>query len=161
MTKARKRDDKPAALDHVLYEIQMLAHPLIALSRSGVSASQDGSGWLEVFAIHARNLNEFFSEGEERGGYMKPHHFVTWTYSYTFDTQLARRASAQIAHLTYDRERPEEKTPWPFKAHFTMLREPSLDFLQAVFAVDSLMSYHANRRRTEALISILPQIRFE
>jgi hypothetical protein len=160
MAKARKRDDKPAALDHVLYEIQMLAHPLAALSRPGVAASQDGSGWLEVFAIHARNLNEFFAEEEERGGYMKPHHFVTWTYSYVFDTQLARRASAQIAHLTYDRERPEEKTPWPFEAHFMMLRVPSLEFLRAVLPVDSLMSYHVNRRRAEALISILPQIRF-
>ena len=156
----RKREDKPAALDHVLYEILMLAHPLFALPRRGVVPVLDGSGWLEVFAIHARNLNEFFAEGEARGGYMKPHHFVTWTYTYVFDANLARRASAQIAHLTYDRERPEEKTPWPFEEHFKALRVPALEFLRAVAAVDPLMAYQQNRRRTQELTAFLPKIRF-
>ena len=156
-----KKDDKPAALDHALYEVEMLAHALMALCRPGVSAGRDGSGWLEVFAIHARNLNEFFAKGKETGGYMKPHHFVPWTYTYISDTQLARRASSQIAHLTYDRERPEEKTPWPFEPHFKALREQSLAFLQAVLLVESLMLYHANRARVGALLDFLPRIRFE
>jgi len=157
----RKKEDKPAALDHALYEIEMLAHSLLALNRPGVPPSPDGSGWLEVFAIHARNLNEFFAKTEEKGGYMKPHHFVPWTYPYVFDSKLARRASSQIAHLTYDRERPEEKTPWPFKPHFKSLCEQSLTFLRAVVSVESLMTYHANRARAEALLDLLPRIRFE
>jgi len=78
MVKVRKRDNKPAALDHALYEIEMLAHSLQALCRPGVPRSRDGSGWLEVFAIHARNLNEFFAKEEEKGGYMKPHHFAAF-----------------------------------------------------------------------------------
>jgi hypothetical protein len=157
----RKKDDKPAALDHALYEIEMLAHSLLALCRPGVPLNRDGSGWLEVFAIHARNLNEFFAKGQEGGGYMKPHHFVAWTYRYVFDTKLARRASSQIAHLTFDRERPDEKTPWPFEQNFKALREPALAFLRSVVVVDSLMAYHANRQRTEDLIALLPLIRFE
>ena len=121
----RKKEDKPGrALDHVLYEIGMLAHSLVALSRPGVKLlARTGSGWLEVFADPARNLNGSSADGVEKGGYMKPNHFVPWTYTYVFDSKLARhRASSQIAHLTYDRERPEEKTPWPFERHFKSLR---------------------------------------
>lgn len=156
----RKKDDKPAALDHALYEIEMLVHSLLVLCRPGLSP-RDGSGWLEVFATHARNLNEFFAKKDFGGAYMKPDHFVPWTYSYVFDTDLARRASSQVAHLTYDRERPEEKTTWPFEQHFKALREPSLAFLKAVVSVEPLMVYHINRPRTEALLDVLPKIRFE
>jgi hypothetical protein len=161
MAKTRKRDDRPAALDHALYEIEMLTHALLALNRPGVAPTADGSGWLEVFAVHARNLNEFFAEGEKHGGYMKPHHFISWTYSYTFDRALARRASSQVAHLTYDRERPEEKTSWPFAEHFDALRKQALPFLLAVEKVEALMKYHANRARTHALLDVLSRIRFE
>jgi hypothetical protein len=160
MAKNWKLHDKPAALDHALYEIEMLTHALLALNRLGVATTADGSGWLEVFAVHARNLNEFFAKEEERGVYMKPHHFVMWTYSYTFDSSLARRASSQVAHLTYDRERPEEKTSWPFAEHFRSLREQVLPFLQAVEKVDSQMAYQSNRARTQALLNLLPRIRF-
>jgi hypothetical protein len=92
---------------------------------------------------------------------MKPHHFVPWTYTYVFDSKLARRASGQIAHLTYDRERPEEKTRWPFETHFKSLREQAVTFLRAVVLVESLMTYHENRSRTKALLDLLPRIRFE
>jgi len=159
LSKIRKKDDKPAALDHALYEIEMLVHSLLTLCRPNLSP-RDRSGWLEVFAIHARNLNEFFAKEQERGGYMKPHHFVLWKYPYVFDSNLARRASSQIAHLTYDRERPEEKTP-PFQQHFKALREQSLVFLQAVASVESLMAYHQNKARPEALLDAMPRIRFE
>jgi hypothetical protein len=157
----RKKDDKPAALDHALYEIEMLTHALLALCRPGIPPTPDGSGWLEVFAIHARNLNEFFAKEKESGGNMKPHHFVPWNYPYVFDKKLARRASSQIAHLTYDRERPEEKTPWPFATHFKSLREQSIAFLYAVTSVEALMAYRSNRTRTQRLLDLLPRIRFE
>ncbi len=155
----KKRDDKPAALDHVLYEIEMLINSLLALSRPGLSA-RDASGWLEVFAVHARNLNEFFGPKDPGAAYMRPDHFISWTDSYQLDTELARRASGQISHLTYDRERPEEKTSWPFEKHFTALRTPSVKFLTAVMQVESLMSYHRNRSRAAALLEVFPEIRF-
>jgi len=156
----KKRDDKPAALDHVLYEMEMLVFSLHVLSRRGLSTN-DGSGWLEVFAIHARNLNEFFAPTDPGGAYMRPDHFVPWTFSYQFDADLARRASAQIAHLTYDRERPEEKTPWPFEQHFTALRPPSVQFVTAVMQVESLMAYPKNRARAAVLLQAFPTVRFE
>ncbi len=158
--RVKKKDDKPAALDHALYEVEMLVHALLALCRPDISP-RDGSGWLEVFATHARNLNEFFAPKDFGGAYMKPSHFVAWTHSYVFDTDLARRASAQVSHLTYDRERPEEKTSWPFERHFKSLREPALVFLKEVRQQESLMAYHANRMRTEALLEVLPKLRFE
>ena len=154
----KKRDDKPAALDHALYEIVMLKHALNEVCRS--RPPHEGSGWLEVFAIHARNLNEFFSSKDFGRGYMKPEHFVPWTYSYVFDKGLDRRASSQVAHLTYDRERPEEKTQWPIEKIYRSLREQSLTFLKAVARVKSLMNYGTNQARTEELLRILPQIHF-
>jgi hypothetical protein len=154
-----KKKNIPAALDHALYEIEMLTNALVALCRPGLPPS-DGSGWMEVFAIHARNLNEFFAEKYFKGAYMKPDHFVSWTYSYQFDAKLQRRASSQVAHLTYDREKPEEKTQWPFELIFKTLREPSLTFLRAVVIVESLMAYRANRARTETLLNLLPRIQF-
>ena len=155
----RKKDDKPVALDHVLFEIEMLTYALRTLCRAGLSP-REGSGWMEVFAIHARNLNEFFVSKDFGGAYMKPAHFVRWTHSYAFSSNIARRASSQVAHLTYDREKPEEKTQWAFEQIFKALREPSLAFLEAVLVVEPLMSYHANKSRTEALLDALPRIRF-
>jgi hypothetical protein len=156
----RKRHDKPAALDHVLYEMLMLVLSLRMLSRHGLQ-QVEGSGWLEVFAIHARNLNEFFNPKNPGGSYMRPDHFVEWTQSYQFDRDLTARASAQIAHLTYSRERPEEKTPWPFEKHFAVLRIPSLQFLTAVAQIESLMAYHDNRTRTKWLLQAFPGVPFD
>jgi hypothetical protein len=156
----KKKDDKPAALDHVLYEMEMLVYALLALCRSDLSSS-DRSGWLEVFATHARNLNEFFSAKAFGPAYMKVAHFITGPVLYRFDNELARRASAQVAHLTYDRERPEEKTPWAFEKHFTALRVAALEFLREVSRVESLVAYQHNRQRCSALLDILPRIEFE
>ena len=155
----RKRDNKPAALDHALYEMEMLTGALMALCRPDLSPV-DGSGWMEVFAIHARNLNEFFGVNDPGGAYMRPAHFVPWKYSYTFDKNLARRASGQIAHLTYDREKPEDKTQWPFEEIFKKLRLQYIDFLKAVASVEPLMAYHQNRRRVEVLLDRLPRLTF-
>jgi uncharacterized protein YqgQ len=154
-----KRSDKPAALDHVLYEIEMLTHSLIALYANGYSTPQKNA-WLECFAIHARNLNEFFGKTAAGKSYMQPGHFVPWKSSYTFNSDLARRASAHMAHLIYDRERPEEKAPWPIPEIFKSLREPSLAFLRAVAADRPLMAYDRNRERTESLLAELPKIVF-
>jgi len=155
----RRRDDKPAALDHALYEIVMLTNALHEVCRPGLPPHH-GSGWLEVFGIHARNLNEFFALKDFGRAYMKPSHFVTWTYTYVFDKDLARRASSQVTHLTYDREKPEEKTQWPIEPIFKALRKQSLAFLKAVAVDESLMKYGSNNLRTEELLVVLPRIRF-
>jgi|ERR1700733_2345110 len=92
----RKKDDKPAALDHVLYEMEMFTYALLALCRPNLSPD-DARGWMEVFAIHARNLNEFFEPINHRHGYIKPADFISWVSSYVFSKDIARRASSQIA----------------------------------------------------------------
>lgn len=89
---------------------------------------------------------------------MRPQDFVMWTHSYVFDKELDIRASSQIAHLTYNRERPEEKTRWKIEQWFAALRKPSVAFLKAVALMEPLMAYHANKTRTEELLKILPRI---
>ena len=160
MAKNWKVYDKPASLDHALYEIEMLTESVLALSRANVAGTSDANAWLEVYALHFRNLNDFFSNkvGNDNDGYMKPHHFVEWVYSYAFDGPLAGRASSQVAHLTYNRERPEEKSSWPIKTSFGRLREQSIAFLNAVADVEPLMNYKANRARTSSLLLILRRL---
>lgn len=157
-----KKDDLPAALDHVLYEMQMLVRAfLVLVFRSEKSPMDDieYSAWLEVFAIHARNLNEFFGRQDGRDSDMKPGHFVTWDYSrYAFNNDLHTRANKQVAHLTYDREAPEEKTGWTVGKIFEALQASSLVFLKAVKVVEELMNYKSNRDRTEGLLVALPKI---
>lgn len=151
----RKRDNKPAALDHVLYEMVMLVNSLSMLSRPSLPAVES-SGWLEVFAVHSRNLNEFFGDMGDGGGHMKPSHFFpTWNHSYTLNKDLIRRANSQVAHLTYDRETPEQKTSWPLHPFFSALKEPCIDFLRKANADSELMAYKNNQARTTELLEAL------
>ena len=153
----KKREDKPAALDHVLYEIEMLTKALLAL-RWTRSDRSDDNAWLESFAIHARNLNEFFGDDEKPKSFMRANHFVEWTYTRIFDRNLHRRASAQVAHLTYDRDCGAEKSPWPVADIFSGLQTQSQTFLKAVAANPALMAHRSNRSRTEYLLHFLPKI---
>ena len=156
----RKSTNKAAALDHVLYEIEMLTHSLFALHRGDLS-QPEGNAWLEVFAIHSRNLNEFYSNKKFKKAYMRPSDFITWQYSYSFDALLAGRASAQVAHLTYNRPGPGQRPAWPLESHFKSLRDASLHFLKAVSRVESLMIFGNNRQRGATLLNHLPRIQFQ
>ena len=60
----------------------MLTHSLLALHRRYLSRPE-GNAWLEVFAIHSRNLNEFYSNKKLEKAYMRPSDFITWQYSYS------------------------------------------------------------------------------
>lgn len=155
-----KQKDKAAALDHVLYEIEMLANALITLTRPNLSALERNV-WIEVFAVHARNLNEFFCKKDFGKSYMKPSHFVLWQYDYTLDNDLAKRASAHVTHLTYDREVPGKKTPWLVDNFFIPLQKQSIRFLNSVSQNESLMLFQNNRTRTAQLSGLLLRIHFE
>jgi hypothetical protein len=155
--------DKPAALDHVLYEMEMLRYALPRIR----AASERGEKncFMEAFAIHARNLNEFFQKPPEhktkarkhKHPVMKPHHFISeWQYHlYKSDGNLFERASTQVAHLTYNRESPDEKTEWLFGEIFSGLREPMETFLPRIWEVDPFMAYDRNRARTKQLMDVL------
>lgn len=155
-----KKENKPAALDHALYEMAMLVLSLPPVFDLTLEP-HIRSGWLEVFAIHSRNLNEFFGKKNQRRCYMKPEDFVSeWRRDYVFNTDLKERADLQVAHLTYERQAPEEKTDWAYENIFTNLRVPCLAFLEAVRSQKGLMEYHDNRNRTDVLLSALPNVKF-
>src|SRR5262245_19250191 len=142
----RKSTNQAAALDHVLYEIEMLTHSLLTLPRRDLSRPERNA-WIEVFAIHSRNLNEFYSNKEFGKAYMRPSDFITWHHHYSFDKVLAGRASAQVAHLTYNRPGPGQRPSWPVEVFFTSLRDASLHFLREVSRVESLLIFEKNRER--------------
>ena len=95
----QKRNDKPAALDHVLYEIEMLTHSLIALCTTGYSMPLKNA-WLECFAIHARNLNEFFGKNADGKSYMQPAHFIPLDGIISF--QWRSRETSELTNSTHD-----------------------------------------------------------
>jgi hypothetical protein len=92
---------------------------------------------------------------------MRPSDFITWQYSYFLDPVLARRASAQVAHLTYDRPGPGQRPAWPLELLFKSLRNASLHFLREVSRVESLMIFEKNRQRCASLLNLLPRIQFQ
>jgi hypothetical protein len=150
-----KKGHQPAALDHIIYEMEMLFVSLCMVCRPEMDSNQR-TAWMEVFAIHARNLDEFFRPGEESKGRMKSHKFHTWKVPYNKDTYILDRANSQIAHLNYNRETPEEKSGWDFKRVFEHLRNPCIEFLEGVMLDDDMMAYQNNRSRLE---DILPRLR--
>ncbi len=153
-----KPRDHAAALDHVLYEIEMLTYSVLSLA-SGNLDGLSQNVWIEIFAIHARNLNEFFGAQKDVGAYMRPSHFVTWEYDYSENNSLARRASAHVSHLTYDREIPGKKTQWATTEYFFPLQAQSLRFLGLISGVESYMAFQNNRTRTAKLIELLGSIK--
>lgn len=151
-----------AEMHHVVYEIQMLTSAIFALSERELRDDYRNA-WIESFAIHARNLNEFFGiERKPRNdhkGYMRAGHFVEWSKPYRFNAQLDSRACEQVAHITFNREAPEKKTGWDFKGVFELLRAPSIEFLLKVAADETLMAWGNNRQQTEELLALLPRIK--
>lgn len=146
-----------AELHHVLYEMKMLTHAIFALSERNLP-NDYRNAWMESFAIHARNLNEFFGHKKKHKQYMRAVDFVEWNDPYKIDWKLNDRASEQVAHLTFNREGPEEKTDWDFKGIYESLRALSMKFLMAVAADETLMAWGDNRQQTEELLSFLPRI---
>jgi len=146
-----------AELHHVLYEIKMLTLALLELGKPNLP-NGFGNAWMESFAIHARNLNEFFGHKKKHDEYMRAIDFIHWSNPYQFDWKLNNRASEQVAHLTFNRENPEKKTDWDFKGIYESLRVPSVEFLKAVAADETLMGWRDNRQETEELLNFLPRI---
>ena len=155
-----KPRDTAAALDHAPYEIEMLTQSLFALCQRDLSLLARNV-WIEVFAIHARNLNEFFCAKDFGKAYMKPDHFVSWKVDYVFNESLARRASAHVAHLTYDREIPGEKTPWLLDDFFIPLHKQCVRFLRLIAQQEPLMLFQNNKARTNNLLNQLGRIQFK
>jgi hypothetical protein len=143
-------------LHHVLYEINMLCHTAWAL---GNPHETNRNALLESFVIHARNLNEFFGSKSEAKNAMLAGHFVPWVSQYTREGgRLIGRASEQVAHITFKRERPDEKTGWDCVAVFKMLYGPCLAFLNAVSANEELMKFANNQQHTREALQFYNKI---
>jgi hypothetical protein len=96
--------------EHLDYEIKMLHETRKALMGEPVPTGIIANALMESFAIHARNLNEFFFENSRLkasdfaiGDYKKPEN--------PHDRKLLfDKINKQIAHLTKDRtSKPDEK----------------------------------------------------
>ena len=157
MPKAR---DKAAELDHVLYEMEMLVFSVFALLNQNKLSDAERNLWIECFASHSRNLNEFFSSKLFPDNYMKADHFVIWNYDYAFNGKLASRASQHVSHLTYGREVPGEKTGWPLDDFFRPLHQQCTRFVGLIQKQDALMAFQQNRQRAANLVMLLRQFNF-
>jgi hypothetical protein len=138
----------------------MLVFSVIALVNQDKLSAVDKNLWLECFAIHSRNLNEFFSSNIFPDNYMKADHFVTWTYDYVPSKKLVSRASQHVSHLTYGREVPGKKTGWQIGEFFAPLHQQCTRFIGIVQKQDELMAFQLNRQRATNLVTLLQQFTF-
>ena len=163
-----------AAADHVLYEIIMLIESYDRMKIAFNNGDALGrNGWLEAFAIHARNLNEFFSRTRptpkaQTGKLGKkaqreltdiyPNDIIPgWTSTFKGSAELKRRADKQVAHLTYDRERPTEKSNWPTGEFLPPIMAEARRFVEECATQPEIMSYFENGQRITDLLYRLPK----
>jgi len=113
--------------EHFCYEANML---IISYSKLIVLSSKENINEnnmaLEVFALHSRNLLEFFiNEDSKHSDTAKAKHFLTDNTLFSniennvleLEKQI-RKANKQISHLTYDRLKyTEEDKSW----HYDMI----------------------------------------
>lgn len=109
------------AAEHLFYETWMFYQTLVLLRQPRQQI--EINILLDAFAVHTRNLFDFFYPKE----HIKPDDMVVTDYlekPKVFNTSktkksellfIVRKADKQVAHLTYARNRYNQKTkPWPF-----------------------------------------------
>lgn len=109
------------AAEHLLYEVSMFYQTLVFLRKPRHQI--EVNILLDGFAVHTRNLFDFFYPKE----HLKPDDMVVTDYlvrlkvfnsGKTKKSELlfiVRKADKQVAHLTYARNRYNQKTKsWPF-----------------------------------------------
>lgn len=108
--------------EHIIYEIQMLrfAYSVLRQTRDQMTINS----FLEVFAIHARNLYYFFYSGEKNRkkddilaeDYIDNRRFFKFKRTPKEKLKIIQKKVAkQVAHLTYYRLRYNKRTkPWRF-----------------------------------------------
>jgi hypothetical protein len=111
--------------EHVVYELQMLA---IVGAEIPNKKGYDLSAYLESFAIHLRNLIDFFFADSPRPDDVVAADFFdnpsAWNVQITPDLQAARvRANKEVGHLTLQRKGSTDSTkPWPIDIYFNGLK---------------------------------------
>lgn len=109
------------ATEHLYYEAWMFYQTLALLTRTHNTLEKNIL--LDAFAIHTRNLFDFFYPKKHlKADDMVAHDYLvnhaTFNRNKTKKEELlfiVRKADKQVAHLTYTRNRYNHKTkPWPF-----------------------------------------------
>lgn len=142
----------PDALDHVLYEMEMLRDTPWAYGAAPWPSVQ-ANALLGGFAIHARCLDEFFRAKKQEGTLMRASDFVPGFPPLVSSGRILGRMNAEVTHLTHSRRRPEGRPGWDFAGIAWPLIEKAVSFLQAIIKDGVLMAAHDNRNRTEALLA--------
>lgn len=126
------------ALPHVFYEMDMMFR-LTLLQQTSPSRTPRSDEErmqmnvrVESFAVHARNLNEFFYPGrhdnEMRAGDFG---FVTnQATKLSLTKSSVSRLNAEVCHLGYNRKSKDEPRGWNLTEVAGPLRRPCLDFIQ-------------------------------
>ena len=123
------------ASDHLYYEIWMF-HSLVAGLASGVAGEGPiCNAMVESFAIHTRNLADFFYPKRTRPDDVVAAHYFdssdTWEKLCPPASEVLsaarKKADKEIAHLTYTRQKvTPEKKPWRF-VELSQQIQPAID----------------------------------
>lgn len=108
------QDDIAILEEHLPYELDMLVEALASWGSLPARADESRSDWfrrmsaIEVFWVHARNLEEFFEDRQAEGRTAAASHFLSGAelkYNMSEVTKLVKKVQDQIVHLNYDRPR--------------------------------------------------------
>ena len=140
------------ALDHVLYEMEML-HALPALLEASDRDVRQNA-YLESFIVHARCLDEFFAKASQgqTGRNMRASDFAPFLKPVSLPDSLIDRMNREITHLGWTRKKPGTVGDcWKCSDVIAQLMKPALDFLDAVYQIEAIRSFGKNQSRIEAM----------
>jgi hypothetical protein len=126
---------------HLLYEIQMFRW--LAATVPPMPVGHEKSAFLESFAVHLRNLIDFFFPQNARPTDVIAADFyddpAKWNLAISTTTlELARtRANKEVSHLTLDRKYGKDQDPWPIVDWYREIRTTAKAFTAGA-SVDKL-----------------------
>jgi hypothetical protein len=145
--------DPKEALDHVVYEMEMMWHSLKAHPhvKEGFAANMA----LESIIMHARNLDEFFRVKTPKHDNMRVRDFVKDFPLLTGGTSQLEKMNVDVAHLSYHRRRPGDllRAGWNLRALVRPLMEKSVAFLAHMMKEEVVMLAYNNRERCSSLLA--------
>ena len=145
----------PEALDHVLYEMEML-HALPALLEKSPPGIEQNA-YLESFIVHARCLNEFFEKKvrDKEGRNMRAVDFVRKFKAISVDDKLIDRMNREINHLGWTRKKAGTRSDgWKRPEVILSLAPQAIEFLEAVARDAGLYSLPDNKVRIDAVLAM-------
>jgi hypothetical protein len=119
--------------EHLLYEIQMLRFVVSKIPT--LTAGVDLSAFLESFAIHLRNLTDFFYDQEPQPDDVVAADFYDdpgkWNTSISLTLATAQtRANKEVSHLTLRRkDGGDPDKPWPVLDLYQEIRTVAQTFV--------------------------------